>query len=83
MEDAMVINKASYQRGFAHGTVIKVERLNLVEKSGGGGGGRFGRATTCDEIFFGGSDETHPESVGPDGLPIQGRLYHNGEYYYT
>lgn len=26
MEDAMVINKSSYQRGFAHGTVIKVER---------------------------------------------------------
>ena len=26
MEDAMTINKASYQRGFCHGTVIKVER---------------------------------------------------------
>ncbi|VDL87542.1 unnamed protein product [Nippostrongylus brasiliensis] len=30
MEDAMVINKSSFQRGFAHGTVIKVERINLV-----------------------------------------------------
>ncbi|MFH4977140.1 hypothetical protein AB6A40_003849 [Gnathostoma spinigerum] len=27
MEDAMVINKSSFQRGFAHGTVIKVERF--------------------------------------------------------
>lgn len=27
MEDAMVINKASYQRGFAHGSVVKVERF--------------------------------------------------------
>lgn len=26
MEDAMVINKGSFQRGFAHGTVVKVER---------------------------------------------------------
>lgn len=26
MEDAMVINKSSYERGFAHGSVIKVER---------------------------------------------------------
>jgi DNA-directed RNA polymerase beta subunit len=31
MEDAMVINKSSYERGFAHGTVIKVERSDLKE----------------------------------------------------
>jgi len=26
MEDAMVINRGSFQRGFGHGSVIKVER---------------------------------------------------------
>ena len=25
MEDAMILNKSSYERGFAHGTVIKCE----------------------------------------------------------
>lgn len=29
MEDAMVINKGSFERGFAHGMVIKVERFGL------------------------------------------------------
>lgn len=30
MEDAMCINKASYQRGFGHGHVFKCETVNLV-----------------------------------------------------
>ena len=25
MEDAMILNKASFERGFAHGTVLKCE----------------------------------------------------------
>lgn len=25
MEDAMILNKASYERGFAHGTIYKTE----------------------------------------------------------
>lgn len=49
MEDAMVINKASYQRGFAHGTVIKVERINLAENIASG---PFGK-TICEEVFCG------------------------------
>lgn len=32
MEDAMVINKSSYERGFAHGTVIKVERYAFTDR---------------------------------------------------
>ena len=27
MEDAMILNKASFERGFAHGTVLKCEVL--------------------------------------------------------
>lgn len=30
MEDAMCINKSSYERGLCHGTVIKVERYTFV-----------------------------------------------------
>jgi DNA-directed RNA polymerase beta subunit len=35
MEDAMIINKASLDRGFAHGTLIKSETVDLAEKRGG------------------------------------------------
>jgi DNA-directed RNA polymerase beta subunit len=34
MEDAMIINKASLDRGFAHGTLIKSETVDLTEKRG-------------------------------------------------
>ena len=30
MEDAMIINKGSYDRGFAHGSVYKTEVTNFV-----------------------------------------------------
>ena len=30
MEDAMILNKASFERGFAHGTVIKCEVCGLM-----------------------------------------------------
>lgn len=30
MEDAMILNKASFERGFAHGTVIKCEVSCLI-----------------------------------------------------
>jgi DNA-directed RNA polymerase beta subunit len=35
MEDAMIINKSSLDRGFAHGTLIKSETVDLAEKRGG------------------------------------------------
>ena len=31
MEDAMILNKSSYERGFAHGSVIKCEVCTLYE----------------------------------------------------
>ncbi|VDM26767.1 unnamed protein product [Toxocara canis] len=71
MEDAMVINKSSFQRGFAHGTVIKVERVNLQE----------GRITNSD--VFMADPRKRTSSIGDDGLPIPGRLYMEGDPYYT
>ena len=35
MEDAMIINKSSLDRGFAHGTLIKNETIDLVATSRG------------------------------------------------
>jgi DNA-directed RNA polymerase I subunit RPA2 len=33
MEDAMVLNKASFERGFAHGTIYSTEIVDLNERS--------------------------------------------------
>ena len=34
MEDAMIINRSSLDRGFAHGSLIKTETVDLSEKRG-------------------------------------------------
>ncbi|XP_070550165.1 DNA-directed RNA polymerase I subunit RPA2-like [Ptychodera flava] len=34
MEDAMILNKASYERGFAHGTIYKTEEVDLKKVTG-------------------------------------------------
>ncbi|VDP02044.1 unnamed protein product [Heligmosomoides polygyrus] len=70
MEDAMVINRASFQRGFAHGTVIKVERINLV--------------TNNEKKTLFRMDPKQPyKTVGCDGLPIPGRRYFEDDVYYV
>ncbi|PAV66793.1 hypothetical protein WR25_10517 [Diploscapter pachys] len=68
MEDAMVINRASFQRGFAHGTVIKVERVDLVSDK------------EKKTVFR--RNPTNPaQTVDKDGLPITGRRYLKGDIY--
>ncbi|VDK87186.1 unnamed protein product [Onchocerca ochengi] len=71
MEDAMVINKSSYERGFAHGSIIKVERVNLIEER-----------STENPVFLC-DPENLQKTIGPDGLPIPGRLYMEGDPYYS
>jgi DNA-directed RNA polymerase I subunit RPA2 len=75
MEDAMVINKGSFERGFAHGMVIKVERLDLAEKAG------FGTAQY--NSFFSKDPASQHTSITEDGLPIPGRLYRKDDVYYS
>ena len=36
MEDAMVINKGSFERGFGHASVYKTEIINLAQKQSTG-----------------------------------------------
>ncbi|KAG4304220.1 hypothetical protein PORY_002401 [Pneumocystis oryctolagi] len=74
MEDAMVINKSSYERGFAYATVYKSERVDLAQKRQKG-----------EQIIyhFGfGSDKLHPkwlEKLDADGLPIIGVKLQDGD----
>lgn len=81
MEDAMVINRASFQRGFAHGTVIKVERYFFL----------FISTLLISEFFrldlvsdkekktvFRRNPTNPVPTVDKDGLPITGRRYLKG-----
>ncbi|KAN0050755.1 hypothetical protein ACTA71_003903 [Dictyostelium dimigraforme] len=77
MEDAMIINKSAYERGFGHGSVYKNEYIDLDQ-----GLSRFEQKKT----FFGRPNSTVDELdkfIDTDGLPFVGRLIKPGEPYYT
>jgi len=62
MEDAMIINKSSHERGFGYGTVYKSEFVDLMKL--GGKHLRFGLETSS----YRGKSKLY-EFLGPDGLP--------------
>lgn len=68
MEDAMIINKASEERGLAHGSIYKSEFLELSDSS----------AYFCRDP----SQENLALKLDTDGLPYQGRLMVEGEPFY-
>ncbi|WAQ94633.1 RPA2-like protein [Mya arenaria] len=79
MEDAMVINKASFERGFGHATVYKTEMINLCKKQTAG---RFDKTI----LTFGCKPDTKPFLEGEldsDGLPHIGAYLTEGCTYYS
>ncbi|KRX26223.1 DNA-directed RNA polymerase I subunit RPA2 [Trichinella nelsoni] len=66
MEDAMIINKASVERGFAHACIYKTERINLNDRLYDGRNVFFHRDP---------ADATLSAFVDEDGLPQVGKLY--------
>lgn len=73
MEDALVINKASLERGFAHGTVYMNERIDLDQSIAG------------RESKFANISEAESEAVGTidsDGLPSVGARLSQGSLLY-
>lgn len=74
MDDAMIINKSAHERGFGHGTVYKVEKVNLEEKR------RRGDPVT--QRFGFGTDswpERWREKLDVDGLPMIGAKIEEGD----
>jgi DNA-directed RNA polymerase I subunit RPA2 len=79
MEDAMILNKSSYERGFAHASVYKTKVIDLAEerkrsaKPGSSGG----------QLAFGNKkmdkDEKAFENLDDDGLPQIGDQVHEGD----
>uniref|UniRef100_A0A8B9HPM7 DNA-directed RNA polymerase subunit beta n=1 Tax=Astyanax mexicanus TaxID=7994 RepID=A0A8B9HPM7_ASTMX len=74
MEDAMIVNKSSWERGFAHGSVYKTEVIDLSEKAKGE-----------DSVVFGTKpgDPKVGTKLDVDGLPAIGTVLNYGDPYYS
>uniref|UniRef100_A0A8C5M9Q9 DNA-directed RNA polymerase subunit beta n=1 Tax=Leptobrachium leishanense TaxID=445787 RepID=A0A8C5M9Q9_9ANUR len=74
MEDAMILNKSSWERGFAHGSVYKTDFIDLSKKIKDGE----------DNLVFGikVDDERVVGKLDTDGLPPVGSVLQYGEPYY-
>lgn len=78
MEDAMIINRASLQRGFGHAHIYKTEEINLKTKLG------ETRHASVPAVF--GCDVTDPRAKGKldqDGFPPIGTVLREGDPYYA
>jgi len=84
MEDAMIINKAAYERGFAYGTVYKANFVDLRELATGRKNDNSNRsAETCDFVFA--RDPAKPDLakfLDEDGLPFIGTRLTEGDPFY-
>uniref|UniRef100_A0A8C7QA41 DNA-directed RNA polymerase subunit beta n=1 Tax=Oncorhynchus mykiss TaxID=8022 RepID=A0A8C7QA41_ONCMY len=74
MEDAMILNKSSWERGFAHGCVYKTELVDLAEKMKGE-----------DNLVFGvkPGDPKVMDKLDADGLPSIGTVLQHGDPFYS
>lgn len=84
MEDAMILNKSSHERGFAYGTVYKSQVVDLKETVKG-----FTKSNAASTLHFGlgkdiarFGDKAHNclEFLAGDGLPIPGVRLKPGDY---
>ncbi|KAK2177567.1 hypothetical protein NP493_591g01025 [Ridgeia piscesae] len=76
MEDAMILNKSSFERGFAYGTIYKSEFINLKDKS---------QEKYRISLKFG-CPPDNKRTLGrldPDGLPPVGTYLTTGDPYYS
>ncbi|CAG5129269.1 unnamed protein product, partial [Candidula unifasciata] len=73
MEDAMILNKSSFERGFAHGCIIKSDVIDLRTVNREYGPKAFVFACTPDK---------NTGSLNEDGLPPVGAKLKDGDPYY-
>lgn len=73
MEDAIVLNKSSVERGFAWGIIYKTQFINLKQIAGDKG--------LQKTLYFGRNkdDPKLEKFIGEDGLPYIGTLLNFGD----
>jgi DNA-directed RNA polymerase I subunit RPA2 len=83
MEDAMILNKSSHERGFGYGSIYKSQTINLQDMRGAN------KSSTNITLHFGlGNDiqtsgsKTHPcmDFLDSDGLPYVGTRVSSGDF---
>lgn len=79
MEDAMILNKSSHERGFGYGTVYKSHIIDLKEQRGAGP-----KSSSITNLHFGIGRDTrreHPvkQSISSEGLPLIGTKLSPGD----
>lgn len=67
------MNKSSWERGFAHGSIYKTELLDLAEKVKGEDGVVFGTSPGDPKVM---------DRLDADGLPRIGTVLQYGDPYY-
>jgi DNA-directed RNA polymerase I subunit RPA2 len=74
MEDAMILNKSSHERGFGYGTIYKSEKVDLKEKL---------RKGESNHLHFGFGNSTKPRKcdnhLDDDGYPFIGAKLSEGD----
>ncbi|KAK9124857.1 hypothetical protein Scep_013703 [Stephania cephalantha] len=74
MEDAMILNKSSVERGMFHGTIYQVETIDLEDQKE--------LSDQAQSLFARSNIEKH-SSIDADGLPYVGQMLHPDEPYYS
>jgi len=74
MEDAMIISKTSFERGFGHGCIYKSEHIDLKTV--------LQNPSTQSVFVRDPSDTRLTEFMGVDGLPHIGVALEKGDPYY-
>ena len=75
MEDAMILNKSSYERGFGHGRVYSTEIVELNEKS-------YGSSKNLKVFALDPKVVRLRDTIDSDGLPYVGSTINPGDPYY-
>ncbi|KAK1420343.1 hypothetical protein QVD17_21860 [Tagetes erecta] len=76
MEDAMVLNKSSVDRGFAHGHIYQTETIDLADD-------KFKSDASSRMFKRENTDKKSHSFIDADGLPYVGQRIKPGEPYYT
>ncbi|XP_071715598.1 DNA-directed RNA polymerase I subunit 2-like [Rutidosis leptorrhynchoides] len=76
MEDAMVLNKSSVDRGFAHGHIYQTESIDLADEKN-----KSDRANRVFRRSY--LDKRSHSFIDSDGLPYVGQRLKPGDPYYT
>ncbi|OAY72747.1 DNA-directed RNA polymerase I subunit 2 [Ananas comosus] len=75
MEDAMILNKSSVERGMCRGHIYQTETIDLAKK--------LDRGDRVLEIFARSNDRKMKSSIDSDGLPYIGETIHPNEPWYS